>query len=194
MFSRNVSIAKAKTTNVISISYTPVLVNANNQILPYSDKNETITLSGSNIDLNNEIHLEVLRKEFVKKLNSVGIGITVEDIEYYLTNNCGGNDLEGMRQFFDRYGKFINGGFVDTIKTLANVSDTEVSKVLPYIWNNTGKGGSVKWNAFIDAISKARYYRISDEQQTQYVTIAGKNQYAMSEQNYITDTLYYLIQ
>ena len=183
LFSRESSIYNGRDTKMIVIKFT-------------DDSGQDITIPRDQIDLNNEFHLYELRKLFVSKLNSLGINVTIDDFDYILQYMYGGVDLEGMRQFFEVNGKHINGGFRERIEKIGDVGSAIMAtdNAIPTLWSNSKTGSKEKWNWFLDELSRGMYYRKADEEQTRYLTIGGKSQYAMSEPDFITDRVYDITQ
>lgn len=151
---------------------------------------KSTVIIGENIKTS-DAYLYKVCQEFVNKLNSIGIGFSMEDFMFLLNNRYGHYDikentfLKRLQRFADDLGAPIKGEFCQSIQSMANISVLNYKQFIQNVWSNLGHGKT--WLVFIDEISKARYYRLCNEQMTSFLTIGGKKQYAMSEHNFITD-------
>lgn len=151
---------------------------------------DTKEVSGDEIK-SNDVYLHALCAEFVEKLNDLGIGFTIDDFMFLLNNQYGHVDqkentlLKRLQRFVNDNAGYINDTFFKHIQDLANITDINYKKNIEQVWSNYKNGGY--YSAFIDVLSRARYYRICNENMLSYLTIGGKKQYAMSEHNFITD-------
>lgn len=139
-----------------------------------------------------------LMLEFVKRLNSVGIMVSIEDVEWII-DNVYHHDVSG-RPIYNRFGRFknfieqnsssINGGFTKNLETASNYKEN--SNISPeFIWLNTERYG-FKVVSLIEVLAKGRYDRIADDYQTSHLTINGKKQYDFGERNFIYDRLRFI--
>ena len=139
-----------------------------------------------------------LMLEFVKRLNSVGIMVSIEDIEWIIDNVY--NHDANNRFIYNKFGRFenfiqqhassIDGGFKDNLRTALNYKES--SNISPeFIWLNTERYG-FKVSSLIETLAKGRYDRIADDYQTSHLTINGKKQYDFGERNFIYDRLRFI--
>lgn len=145
-----------------------------------------------------EADVRSLMLEFVKRLNSVGIMVSIEDVEW-ITDNLYHHDVNG-RPIYNRFDKFrnfieqnsssINGGFAKNLEIAAGYKEN--SNISPeFIWLNTERYG-FKVVSLVEVLAKGRYDRIADDYQTSHLTINGKKQYDFGERNFIYDRLRFI--